>query len=231
MPPEPWTCVIPTWCGGLVEEQAPPGLVEALEQADQHGTLCPNRHQIWGALEGLSPHKVRVVIVGQDPYHGQGQAHGLAFSVGRPGLRRPPSLRNILEECAADVGTDPQRSNDLSDWVSQGVLLLNTVLTTTQGQAGAHQGMGWETVTRNLLLHVAKSKPRLVWILWGKPAQNLHDSLVQMWLESGVDRSEDLVLRSSHPSPLSAHRGFRGSRPFSATNRALRAWGEAPIHW
>ena len=227
--PDAWKAVLPGECGGQGGDALPAALREALEGAHQRGALCPPLQHVWAALEGVVPGGVRVVLLGQDPYHGAGQAHGLAFSVGDARVARPPSLRNVFRERANDLALDPfaqERPNNLSDWAEQGVLMLNAVLTTELGRAGAHAGKGWEEVTQRVLAHVLAVQPRLVWLLWGKPAQTLHARLVP----EGT-RTEDVVLATSHPSPLSAYRGFLGSRPFSQTNEALARWGHPPIRW
>jgi len=227
--PEAWKAVLPSECGGKGVDALPAALREALEGAHERGALCPPLQHVWAALEGVAPGGVRVVLLGQDPYHGARQAHGLAFSVGDARVPRPPSLRNVFRERADDLALDPfveDRSNDLSDWAAQGVLMLNAVLTTELGRAGAHAGKGWGEVTRRVLAHTLAVQPRLVWLLWGKPAQTLHARLVP----EGT-RTEDVVLATSHPSPLSAYRGFLGSRPFSQTNDALVRWGRPPIRW
>ena len=178
---------------------------------------------------------VRVVIVGQDPYHGAGQAEGLAFSVA-PGVRVPPSLRNIFKEIQRDLGQPIPVSGSLVRWAQQGVLLLNTSLTVEEGQAASHAKRGWETLTDALIELVARQSQPVVFLLWGAPAQ----SKLPLILESQVQTDgpgdaagppRHVVLCSAHPSPLSAHRGFFGSRPFSATNAALQRMGAPPIDW
>ena len=172
--------------------------------------------------------QVRVVVLGQDPYHGARQAHGLAFSVQDPLLPWPPSLRNMFKERHADLGLPMDRPADLSDWAQQGVLLLNSALTTEAGTAGQHQNLGWERAVVHALASLCAVQPRLVWVLWGKSAERVHGEVLDC-LEG--ERKEDVCLRSPHPSPLSAYRGFFGSRPFSQANDALQAWGGAPIQW
>ncbi len=203
-------------------------LVAKVCELDKKGQLCPPLEQVWQALEWTSPDEVKVVLLGQDPYHGLRQAHGLAFSVADPLLPWPPSLRNVLKERAADLNVPLERSANLEDWARQGVLMLNAVLTTQLGEAGAHAGLGWEEVVLSALHGVMARRRRVVWILWGRPAQALHNQALATFAGS---REEDVCLVSPHPSPLSAHRGFGGSRPFSQTNLVLGSWNEAPILW
>ena len=164
---------------------------------------------------------VRVVILGQDPYHGPGQAHGLAFSV-PPSVRVPPSLANIYKELHADLGIAPPSHGCLDQWARQGVLLLNSVLTVEDGQPGAHQGRGWERFTDAVIALVAARAEPAAFLLWGSHAQKK---------AAKVDAARHLLLSAPHPSPLSAHRGFLGSRPFSQVNAWLVAQGRAPIDW
>lgn len=165
--------------------------------------------------------QVRVVILGQDPYHGAGQAHGLAFSV-RPGVAVPPSLKNIFREIAADLGLPPPAHGHLDHWARQGVLLLNDVLTVEEGAPGAHQRKGWETLTDAAIRAVNDRAEAAAFLLWGRPAQKK---------AAFVDAERHLVLATSHPSPLGAYRGFLGSRPFSQVNDWLRAQGLAAVDW
>jgi len=183
---------------------------------------------MWRALECTAPDEVRIVVLGQDPYHGMRQAHGLAFSVADPLLPWPPSLRNVFKERATDLNVPLDRPANLEDWAAQGVLLLNAVLTTEMGSAGAHQGLGWEEVVDGLLVGLMSQAPALVWMLWGKPAERTHARVVQAF---GSERPGDTVIASAHPSPLAAYRGFWNSRPFSRCNSALEARGEDPIVW
>ncbi len=184
-------------------------------------TIYPPRAQIFAALDATPFDQVKVVILGQDPYHGPGQAHGLCFSV-RPGVPVPPSLQNIFKEIQADLGIAPARHGDLRSWAGQGVLLLNAVLTVEHGRAGAHQGQGWEQFTDAVIDRLNREREGLVFLLWGSPAQAKGRLL---------DRQRHLVLTAPHPSPLSAHRGFLGCRHFSQTNAWLVARGQAPIDW
>lgn len=184
-------------------------------------TIYPHSSN-WFRAFGLTPlERVKVVILGQDPYHGPGQAHGLCFSV-RPGVPTPPSLQNIYKELAQDVGTVPVNHGFLESWARQGVLLLNSVLTVERGNAGSHRGRGWETFTDRAIATVNEHCPHVAFLLWGSYAQKKADF---------VDRSRHLVLHSPHPSPLSAHRGFFGQRHFSQANAFLAAQGREPIDW
>jgi uracil-DNA glycosylase len=197
-------------------------------RAESANVLCPPLASIWRAFELTAPCDVRVVLLGQDPYHGAGQAHGLAFSVADPALSAPPSLRNMFKERASDLQLDETRATDLSDWAEQGVLMLNTALTTELGKAGAHQNLGWELLVQTALLNLMQSQQSLVWILWGRPAQTLHATLLK---KHGQSRPMDTLIASPHPSPLAAYRGFWGSKPFSRVNEALQSRGERPIRW
>jgi uracil-DNA glycosylase len=192
-----------------------PALWDRLAQAKD---WQPGPDRLFRALSLTPPQETRVVILGQDPYPTPGRATGLAFAF-PPGHPPRDSLRNILAEVLADTGAAPDP--DLQGWARQGVLLLNTVLTVPMGQANGHKGWGWETLTAQILAHLAGTGPR-AFLLWGAPAQRLCRSL---------PRDGHLFLETPHPSPLSAYRGFLGSRPFSATNRWLTARGKAPIDW
>ena len=183
--------------------------------------IFPKGSEWFHALDVTPLEKVRVVILGQDPYHGEGQAHGLCFSV-KPGVRPPPSLINIYKELQSDLGIAPPSHGNLEAWAKQGVLLLNAVLTVEAGLAASHQGKGWERFT-DAVIRLVNDQPRpVVFILWGAYAQKK---------AAFVDRTRHLVLTSAHPSPLSAHNGFFGSRPFSKANAFLVAHGEEPINW
>lgn len=184
-------------------------------------TIYPPRQKIFSALNSMTPDKVKVVILGQDPYHGVEQAHGLAFSV-MPGVSIPPSLRNIYKEMHADLGIEPPATGCLSPWADQGVLLLNSVLTVEAGQANSHQGKGWEPFTDEVIEVLGNKYENLVFIFWGSAAQKKG---------AKVDPQKHCVIKSPHPSPLSAHRGFLGSRPFSLANRYLVEHGKEPVDW
>lgn len=183
--------------------------------------IHPDMYHIYEALELTPYEKVKVVILGQDPYHGVNQAHGLSFSV-QPGVKIPPSLNNIYKELQSDLGISPVKHGNLVSWAKQGVLLLNTVLTVREGQAYSHRGKGWEILTDKIIEKLNEREKPIVFILLGKPAQE------KMKM---IDKSRHIILTSAHPSPLSAHRGFLGSKPFSKTNDALMALGETPIDW
>lgn len=196
-------------------------LREFLKQEYATQKIHPDMYHIFEALELTPFHAVKVVILGQDPYHGYNQAHGLSFSV-QPGVKVPPSLRNIYQELQSDLGIPPVAHGNLTSWAKQGVLLLNTVLTVREGQAYSHRGHGWEQLT-DVIIEKLNARPQpIVFILWGRPAQEK----IKM-----IDTTKHAIIKSPHPSPLSAHRGFFGSRPFSKTNQILQDWGEAPIDW
>jgi uracil-DNA glycosylase len=183
--------------------------------------VYPPADEVFAALH-LTPYEdTKVMILGQDPYHGAGQAHGLCFSV-RRGVPIPPSLRNMYTELRDDLGIEPPRHGNLEAWARQGVLLLNTTLTVRAGQAASHQGKGWETFTDAVIRAVDAKPDRVVFVLWGNAARRK---------ASLVDLSRHVVIESAHPSPLSAHNGFFGSRPFSRINDALTGAGRPPIDW
>lgn len=192
-----------------------------VEQKAQGRRIFPRGSEYFRALDLTPLDDVRVVILGQDPYHGEGQAHGLCFSV-QPGVRLPPSLVNIYKELQDDLAIPPARHGFLEHWARQGVLLLNSVLTVEMGRAASHQGQGWERFTDAVIRAVNEQKKPVVFILWGSYAQKK---------AAFVDRSRHLVLRSAHPSPLSAHNGFLGSRPFSKANEFLVKNGREPVDW
>jgi uracil-DNA glycosylase len=188
----------------------------------QHrAVIYPPGPQIFNALNSTPFDQVRVVILGQDPYHGPGQAHGLCFSV-MPGVKTPPSLANIYREIQSDLGIDMPHHGYLQSWAEQGVLLLNAVLTVERGQAGSHQGKGWETFTDEVVRLLNDKTQGLVFMLWGSYA---------MKKGSMIDRKRHLVLTAPHPSPLSAHRGFLGCKHFSAANDYLEKQQKQPIDW
>lgn len=183
--------------------------------------IFPKGSQYFRALDLTPLDEVKVVILGQDPYHGAGQAHGLCFSV-QPGVRIPPSLVNIYKEMESDLGIRPPSHGFLEHWARQGVLLLNSVLTVEEGKAAAHQGRGWERFTDAVIRVVNEECDSVVFILWGSYAQKK---------AAFVDQQRHLVLKSPHPSPLSAHNGFFGSKPFSKTNAFLESRGIEPVDW
>ena len=184
-------------------------------------TIYPKGSEWFAALDATPRSKVRVVIFGQDPYHGEGQAHGLCFSV-RDGIRLPPSLLNIFKELESDLGHMRSSHGNLQNWAEQGVLLLNSVLTVEAGHAASHQGKGWEQFTDAIIRLLNAQASPLVFILWGAYAQRKG---------AFIDKSRHLVITSAHPSPLSAHNGFFGSKPFSRTNDFLEKRGLIPIDW
>jgi uracil-DNA glycosylase len=183
--------------------------------------IFPKGSEYFRALDLTPLDTVRVVILGQDPYHGEGQAHGLCFSV-RPGVRTPPSLVNIYKDIESDLGIRPARHGFLEHWARQGVLLLNSVLTVEMGRAASHQGKGWETFTDAIVRLVNEKPEPTVFLLWGAYAQRK---------AAFVDTTRHLVLKAPHPSPLSAHNGFFGCRHFSKANAFLEAHGVSPIDW
>ena len=187
----------------------------------QTRTIYPPARLIFNAFNLCPFDKVKVVIIGQDPYHGVGQAHGLCFSV-QDGVQFPPSLRNIFKEIHDDIGTPVPLSGNLTRWAEQGVLLLNATLTVRADEAGSHQRRGWETFTDAVISALASEKQNIVYILWGSYAQQK---------AAMVDRSRNLVLESVHPSPLSAARGFFGNHHFSRANQYLIEHGKEPIEW
>ncbi|SDI49125.1 uracil-DNA glycosylase [Natribacillus halophilus] len=183
-------------------------------------SIYPDMFDIFNALHYTSYENTKVVILGQDPYHGPMQAHGLSFSV-QPGVKLPPSLRNIFQELVSDIGCEMPENGDLRGWARQGVLLLNTVLTVRAHEAASHQGKGWETFTDQVIKCVSAKTDPVVFILWGRHAQKKVTFI----------ESQHAVLRSPHPSPLAAHNGFFGSRPFSKTNAFLERSGRETIQW
>ncbi|MDR5898803.1 uracil-DNA glycosylase [Halomonas vilamensis] len=183
--------------------------------------IYPHSSNWFRAFELTPLDEVKVVILGQDPYHGPNQAHGLCFSV-QPGVPVPPSLANIYKELASDVGFTPVKHGHLEAWAKQGVMLLNTALTVEQGNAASHRGKGWELFTDRVIEVVSEQAPPCVFMLWGGHARQKKQL---------IDRRRHLVLEAPHPSPLSAHRGFLGSRHFSQANDFLQSQGRTPIDW
>ena len=195
-------------------------LSEFLHQAYEEKTIYPRKSQVFSAFS-TDLNEVKVVILGQDPYHTPGAAEGLAFSV--PDSQPiPPSLINIYKEIDNDIGHHQNKTGSLKNWQKQGVLLLNTVLTVEAHHAGSHRGKGWETFTTATIEYLNKTRPHLVFLLWGRDARNK---------KSLIDQSKHLVLESPHPSPLSAHSGFFGNHHFSRTNAFLKEYGEKEIAW
>lgn len=184
-------------------------------------TVYPPPDEVYAALHHTSYAQTKVLILGQDPYHGPGQAHGLCFSV-RRGIAVPPSLRNVFAELRSDLGIPPPTHGNLERWAAQGVLLLNATLTVRAGQAGSHQGQGWETFTDEIIATVNDKEEKVVFVLWGSYARKKR---------AMIDADRHTIIESPHPSPLSAHNGFFGSKPFSRTNAALREAGRQEIDW
>ncbi|WP_082234050.1 uracil-DNA glycosylase [Halobacillus massiliensis] len=212
------------WADVLKEEMEKPyylALREKLKSEYNSEKIFPDMYDIFAAFHHTSFENTKVVIIGQDPYHGEGQAHGLSFSV-RKEAAIPPSLRNIYKELEDDLGIHTPAHGDLSYWASQGVLLLNNVLTVRAHQAHSHRNLGWERFTDHVIDVLNKRERPAVFMLWGKPAQKKAAS---------VDAAKHCVIESAHPSPLAAYKGFFGSRPFSKANRFLKSKGEDPIDW
>ena len=184
-------------------------------------TVFPPAQNVYAALDLTSFESTKVVILGQDPYHGNGQAHGLSFSV-RSNTPIPPSLRNIFKELFTDVAIQREQNGDLTGWARQGVLLLNTTLTVREGEPGSHQERGWQHITDTVISALNEKPTRVVFVLWGAHARAKKTLITQ---------THHVVIESVHPSPLSAHRGFFGSRPFSRINSALEEAGLSPINW
>lgn len=219
----------PSWLAQIGEELQQPymqALRDFLKQEKAAGkVIFPPSHLIFNAFNHTPFEAVRVVVIGQDPYHGLDrnlpQAHGLSFSVPH-GVRPPPSLQNIFKEIEADLGIKMRGSGDLSPWAAQGVLLLNATLTVEKDQAGSHQHRGWETFTDAAIRALNTKRQGLIFVLWGSYAQKKG---------AFIDASKHLILQSVHPSPLSAHRGFFGNQQFSKINAYLVSQGQAPIDW
>jgi uracil-DNA glycosylase len=214
----------PSWRPLLAEEFDKPyfrKLTQFLVEERQHFSIYPPEKDVFTALK-LTPYKnVNVLLLGQDPYPGKGQAHGLSFSV-RPGIKLPASLRNIYKELETDVGFRMPNNGYLAPWAKQGVLLLNAVLTVRAGEPNSHQGKGWETFTDAIIRKVNEKSDAVVFVLWGAYAQKKIALL---------DTNKHTIIKSAHPSPLSARHGFFGSRPFSQINQALRAANKPQIEW
>ncbi len=196
-------------------------LEEFLQQQEIKYSIFPAKLKRFLAYELTPFEDIKVVILGQDPYHGAGQAHGLSFSV-EGDQTLPPSLRNIFKELVDDIGCEMPKSGDLTSWAEKGVFLLNTVLSVKASEAGSHQKQGWETFTDATIKILSDEREGLVFVLWGKPAQNK---------EKLIDAEKHLVLKAPHPSPLSSYRGFFGSKPFSKANNYLKEQGKKEISW
>ncbi len=218
-----WPADLPAWTARLesfFESADWARLIEFVASERETEIVFPRPDEVFNAFVLTPYEEVKVVILGQDPYHGEGQAHGLSFSV-RDGVKHPPSLRNIFKELESDLGFPPPVSGDLTNWAKQGVFLLNTVLTVRQGAAHSHRNRGWEVFTNHVIDCLNQHPRDLVFLLWGNAAQQMGPRL----------DPRHPVIGSPHPSPLSAHRGFFGSRPFSECNRALEQSGQSPINW
>ena len=215
----------PGWRAVLQDELSMPYMQQLkmflLEERANGQTVYPAGPMMFNAFNSTPWDRVRVVILGQDPYHGPGQAHGLSFSVPK-GIPHPPSLRNIFKELNSDCGIPIPVSGDLSSWAKQGVLLLNATLSVRDGQAGSHQNKGWERFTDSVITKLSSSKMGLVFILWGRYARNK---------AAIIDKSVHHVLEAAHPSPLSAYAGFFGCKHFSTANSLLVNGGGSPIDW
>lgn len=196
-------------------------LSQKVKEEYYHYQVFPEKDNVFNAFHFTPLNEVKVVILGQDPYHGVGQSHGLCFSV-KPGVRIPPSLVNIYKELHDDLGCKIPNNGHLTKWASQGVLMLNTVLTVRAHEANSHKGIGWETFTDSAIQILNKQDRPIVYILWGKPAQNKKRML---------DNPKHFIIESPHPSPLSSFRGFFGSKPFSKTNEFLIKNNLKPIDW
>lgn len=216
----------PSWQEALLEELEKPYLATLtafVEKERKTHVVYPPRDLVFNAFWKTPYDKVKVVIIGQDPYHGAGQAHGLSFSVPRD-VPTPPSLKNIYKELESDLGIAIPNHGCLLSWAEQGVFLLNATLTVRAGEAASHQGRGWELFTHEVVAALARREEPLVFILWGKSAE-------EKCRGAGLDPTRHLILKSPHPSPFSAHNGFFGSRPFSKANQFLQEKGLAPIDW
>ncbi len=218
-------CIEAQWKQALNDEFQKPYMKQLRtflrQEKDAKKTIYPKSADIFKAFEYTPLDKVKVVILGQDPYHGLGQAHGLCFSV-PPTIALPPSLQNIYKELNDDLGIAPVKHGYLVPWAKQGVLLLNSVLTVEKGLAASHQGKGWETFTDQVIAILNQQQRPIAFVLWGSYAQRKG---------AAIDTSKHLVLKSVHPSPLSVYRGFFGSKPFSQINQFLKKQGQTEIDW
>ena len=214
----------PSWKKAVMDELQKPyflKLSDSVEAAYAAGSVYPHPHLVFNAFELCPFSLVRVVVLGQDPYHGLGQAHGLSFSVPDK-VKVPPSLKNIYKELYNDIGKEIPLSGNLTPWATQGVLLLNTTLTVESGKPGSHQGLGWELFTDSIIKKISDEKEHVVFLLWG----NFARSKARL-----IDESKHLILEAPHPSPFSAYTGFFRCRHFSKTNDYLTAHKLAPIQW
>ncbi len=196
-------------------------LVAFVKQEYKTNTVYPPAKHIFSAFDYCTFNDLKVVIIGQDPYHGKGQAHGLCFSVNE-GIKKPPSLQNIFKELKSDIGKEIPESGNLEHWAKQGILLLNATLTVRASSAGSHQNKGWETFTDAVIKEISDRKEGIVFILWGAYAQKKG---------AVISQEKHYVLKSAHPSPFSAYNGFFGNKHFSKTNEYLRKIGRKPIEW
>lgn len=215
--PHDWSHVLAKEC----EQPYVQELKAFLDEERKEHVIFPPESDLFSAFQYTPYHQVRVLLLGQDPYHNEGQAHGLSFSV-RPDVPHPPSLRNMFKELKADVGVEPPTSGYLVPWAKQGVLMLNAVLTVRAHQPNSHQNKGWERFTDAVIQKVNEKPERVVFVLWGNNARKK-----KKW----IDTDRHVIVESAHPSPLSAKRGFFGSRPFSTINQALREAGQPEIDW
>lgn len=216
--------IAPSWKSRLENEFSQPyfnQLIDFVKQEYKTETVYPPGKEIFKAFDACEFNDVKVVIIGQDPYHGAGQANGLCFSV-HDGVRMPPSLVNIFKEIQSDIGKPIPKSGDLTRWAEQGVLLLNATLTVRASSAGSHQNKGWESFTDAVIKKISDEKENVVFLLWGSYAQKKGEV---------IDRKKHHVLMSAHPSPFSADRGFFGNKHFSKTNEYLRSKGLKEIDW
>lgn len=213
-----------TW-SALIKEEATKDyfikLNDFINKEYESNIVFPAKEDLFSAFQATAYEQVKVVIIGQDPYHGKGQAHGMSFSV-QKGVTIPPSLRNIYKELHADLGIDAPNHGYLMEWAEEGVLLLNTVLTVRQSEANSHKGKGWEQFTDVVIKKLNDRPQPIIFILWGKHAEQK---------EKLITGAHHYILKSPHPSPFSASRGFFGSRPFSKVNRILAELGEKEINW
>lgn len=196
-------------------------LHQFLAEEYRTATVYPDKYNIFTALHSTGYAATKAIILGQDPYHGPGQAHGLSFSV-QPGVSTPPSLQNMFKELQADLGIPIPRHGHLLSWAEQGVLMLNTVMTVRESSPNSHKAKGWETFTDRIIALLNDRSQPVVFVLWGSHAQQKRQQ---------IDTSRHFIIQSPHPSPLSAHRGFFGSRPFSSINRCLKQIGSPEIDW
>lgn len=210
-----------TFLHDYLETEAFKRLTAFIDESYKTSTIYPPQSLIFSAFDSITPKEVKVIILGQDPYHNEGQAHGLAFSVAH-NQKLPPSLRNIYKELHNDAGVQPRESGNLRHWAKQGVLLLNTTLTVEKGKPGSHQKAGWEECTDFVIEKLSMESMHLVFMLWGNHAKKKGGK---------IDRSKHLVLEAPHPSPFSVHKGFFGCKHFSKTNAYLREYGRKEIDW